>query len=162
MIIGFARAVIAIIFNSFSFVGSLANQTNSPSVTTADAALPLNAEQTDTNTFHDLVTNNSRMTIPVALNGKLVMIQGTVNCASSGSLGRGVRATIRKNAAEAYDGMGMNADGSAITGSDGISVSTQPITVATNDFFEMYVQTTETTCTANSNYCSLKIWQVGS
>ena len=70
-----------------SFVGARAYDTTGTTVNNATwTAIPLALETYDTNTFHDNVTNNSRMTIPAGKGGYYqVNAQGLWNTNTTGS-----------------------------------------------------------------------------
>lgn len=71
-----------------AFVGARATNTAGTSIPNdADTVVPFATEDFDSNAFHDLVTNNSRLTVPSGKAGKyLVVLQ--VATASGGGSGR--------------------------------------------------------------------------
>ncbi len=67
-------------------VGVRATRTGSWStVANVDAVVNFDAEETDTHGFHDLVTNNSRLTVPAGLGGFYIVTAGIPLQAGSGS-----------------------------------------------------------------------------
>src|SRR5436190_1272229 len=136
-------AVPPLTFTAFTFHGALLNKNATQSLSAnTDTAISWPTELRDTDTIHDTVTNNSRLTIPSALNGKLVIVSASSRVDNVSNLGEGVKATIRKNGSESYDGFGEYATQGIFSTNEYFYVSTQPIIVATNDYFELFVQDT--------------------
>ena len=62
-----------------TFVGASAYRTSSQTISNAtETALTFNDENYDTNSFHDNVTNNTRMTVPAGKAGKYLITAQTV------------------------------------------------------------------------------------
>lgn len=84
---------------SSTFVGVRAyHDANQAMTSGAEVALAFNQESYDTDAFHDLVTNNGRLTIPSGLGGKY---HGTVQLRLSDSPGAGSYVAVYKNAGAA-------------------------------------------------------------
>lgn len=118
----------------------------------------------DSNSFHDNVTNNSRITIPPALNNKYVQLRASVVVGSM-SGGSAAAIAIRKNGSLlTYDGMGGNANGKPSLSSFaqiGTQVCTQVIQVVTGDYFEVLYYNADNSVDLDSTKCNFGLICVG-
>jgi len=94
------------------------------------------AEEYDTNNFHDLVNNNTRLTIPAGINK--VIIRASIAFTSEANTGiRGLRLT--KNGVAGGNGLNESTALPLTTATENLALNAQSavINVAANDFFEM-------------------------
>lgn len=109
--------------------------------TTGDVAVAWDAETYDYGTWHDTVTNNSRLTVPSGVSRVRVMGQVTLANVTASNI---ITATIRKNGSAAYDGVGQ-----VNTANGGTTVVTQVETaileVSAGDYFELYIKASSDT-----------------
>jgi len=110
------------------FNGVLAKQTSGVSVTTSLAALAFQAEEFDTNTFHDISTNNSRLTVPTGKGGKY-QINGSIHFASN----LVTMIQIRKNGATAL----AQGSGTGISASNAGASVAIVVDLAAGDYVEL-------------------------
>jgi len=115
-----------------SFVGARAYDTTGTSVSNATwTAIPLALETYDTSTFHDNVTNNSRMTVPADKAGYYqINAQGLWNTNTTGSR----QIAIYKNGSVAIYGV---LPASAASG-DIVSSVIFTLNLAVSDYVQMY------------------------
>ena len=128
-----------------TFAGCLLYKTSEQSNISAnsDVVVTWEAEVYDTDSFHDTSSNTSRITIPAAFNGMKARFAAHVTMASV-SDGQHYELRVFKNGAANTDG--ATHLGKHKAGADAdliISGITDPITVATNDYFECIVSTPE-------------------
>ncbi len=116
-----------------SGIGARVVRSTSLSLTdNTDTAITLSDSETfDTDGFHDLVTNSSRMTIPAGLAGKY-LVTGSVQFAASATGNRGV--TIRKNGTTTGEGMRW-ASGATNTM---LGTATAIVDLAATDYVEVW------------------------
>lgn len=122
-------------------------------------ALPLNTESYDTNTIHDTVTNNTRLTVPsgitkVRLNGCLRFGAGTV------TIGSDIGLFLYKNgAATAYPGMVSSHGYTSAVSNPGLTLTSPILTVTGGDYFELmgYCGDTSVTVKALETWCAMEI-----
>jgi len=131
--------------NGHTFAGCLLYKTSEQTNISAnsDVVVTWEAEVYDTNSFHDTSSNTSRITIPAAFNGMKARFAAHVTMASV-SDGQHYELRVFKNGAANTDG--ATHLGKHKAGADAdliISGITDPITVATNDYFECIVSTPE-------------------
>ena len=110
----------------------------------SDVSVAFDAEIYDTDSFHDNSTNNSRFTIPSKFNGFKAILRGHVTFEDVSDGGQ-YELRFFKNGAANQDGaqlMQAHRAGSA-TGNKAVSGASMPITLATNDYFELVVSTNE-------------------
>lgn len=113
------------------FVGAKANHSTTQSLNnTTFTTLSFDSETFDTNTFHDLVTNNSRFTIPSAKGGKF-LLRASVEFAANGTGARHV--VIRKNGTNAAYVSSGNAGGSDAT----VVVCSAVLSAVATDYFDV-------------------------
>lgn len=143
MIIGYSRSFVTYTPLSATAAALVKNTSDSASSNFNNTQLTWAAEQFDTDTFHDTSSNTSRITIPSSMNGRYGIVFATVRLtgwtqgASSGLY------TITKNGSADYLGVGAFGQIAAL-GDAYFSFRTQPILLATNDYFEVLVQTDDT------------------
>jgi hypothetical protein len=111
------------------------------------------SEVYDDNSWHDNVTNNTRLTVPSGVSR--VRVGGAVRVAN-GTAGVQIQLTIQKNASANFDGnMGMTATTFGATSL--MSIASGPISVSAGDYFELLLaySTTDTSIditAARSNF----------
>ncbi len=130
----------AVSAGSLAFAGVWATKTSSyPSLThNMDATLAFDAADVyDTDSFHDPASNNSRITIPLAFNGKKARFWGIVGFPSDTNGDR--RVCLSKNGSLL---MCVRQDAGDAVGDRQFIVPFPPIAVATNDYFELHAQHT--------------------
>lgn len=103
---------------------------------TTAAAIAWDAEEEDTDAFHDNVTNNSRLTVPSGVTRVRVGVYvQTANTTANNTLSL----RIRKNGSTSFmGGGGANAESSFT--SDRVQAFTWPIAVTAGDYFEAFLQ----------------------
>lgn len=107
----------------------------------AFAALSFNSEVADTSAFHDTVTNNSRLSVPVG-GPTLVRICANVKTQDAAAAAQTL-VSINKNGASAR---GLPASDNETTSSDHLNVFSAPIAVTPGtDYFEVIVFVTNNT-----------------
>jgi hypothetical protein len=105
--------------------------------------MSFDTESFDTNAFHDLVTNKSRLTIPSGYGGKYLF---TLTGITMGTVPGYVFLRIRKNGTVLSDAIG-NIVG-IVTGNNNGQANGGAITTATaGDYFEAEIQSDQTTGT---------------
>jgi hypothetical protein len=150
------------VFSAFSLQGAIGTKDASQTLGAGDTALTWPTESRDTDAIHDTGSNTSRMTIPASLNGKLVIISAQVRQDHTSSPGSGGKLTIRKNGSESYDGFGQWDTQGMFSNVLFHYVSTHPIRVATGDYFEAFLHSTEGALSAapTTGIPRLEIWVV--
>ncbi len=109
----------------------------------AGAFIGFGAEAYDTDGFHDLSLNTTRLTVPSGLGIRKVKVAATIRV-SSISAGSDNVVSIAKNGSYAwYGNPGLTHENSAATTTT-ISVASGPIAVADGDYFECFFQTSDT------------------
>lgn len=109
----------------------------------AGYAVPFTAEAFDTDGFHDVVTNNTRLTIPAGLGIRRVKLHASVRF-SSISAGSDNYIAIRKNGSDVYYGSGsLDAENSGMT-SQILNAATTVVSVVDGDYFDLFVRTSDT------------------
>lgn len=109
----------------------------------AGAFLAFGAEAYDTDGFHDVSLNATRLTVPPGLGIRKVKVAATVRV-SSIAAGSDNVVSIAKNGSYAYYGNpGLTHENSASTATT-ISVASGPIAVSDGDYFECFFQTSDT------------------
>lgn len=122
----------------------------------AGTAIAFAAENYDTDSFHDNVTNNSRLTIPSGLGIKKVKVSATVRV-SSIAAGSDNFLAIRKNGVETYIGSpALHHENSAAT-STTISISSGAIPVVAGDYFDCWFSTSDTSTGLEADRTSFTI-----
>lgn len=111
----------------YALVHKSANQSISASTNTA---LAFGSEVADTNSFHDTVTNNSRLTVPSGVT--LVRVSGQARGEAAGQF----FVFFTKNGATAR---GLPAKDTDTAGNDHVNIISAPIVVTTGDYFELNV-----------------------
>ncbi len=118
---------------------------------TADVVSPsypytvaLDAETADTDLIHDLVTNNSRLTVPsgatkVRLRGRVTWKPAAIDADAGTAL------TIYKNGSASYTGIGLATAGKAFYGNPTIECTTVVLNVVGGDYFELVADTSDAT-----------------
>ena len=109
----------------------------------AGYAVPFNSETFDTDGFHDLVTNNTRLTIPAGLGIRRVKLHASARF-SSIAAGSDNYIAIRKNGSDVYYGSGsLDAENSGMT-SQVLNAATTVVSVTDGDYFDLFVRTSDT------------------
>ncbi len=143
----------------FSLIMAHVNRGSDQSVAT-ELAIDWNTEITDTDTIHDNSTNPSRLTIPAALNGRLVVVWATIDSKIGALGGAGWRFTITKNGSASFDGAGCLTFGSLFT-TEGLGhVQSQPTIVSTGDFFELTTHTATGGSSIESDTSAFGLWVI--
>jgi hypothetical protein len=131
---GIKTAQIGALEGASSFIGARATRTTTQAITGATATnVAFDAEDFDTNGFHDTAVNNTRITIPagvdfVNIQGALAAITGVENDFS---------AHITKNGSTTYPGIVGSGVRSLNGTRKGLSLSTGPLAVVAGDYFEL-------------------------
>ncbi|MEP9389668.1 hypothetical protein [Mesorhizobium sp. KR9-304] len=115
-----------------SFAGALVKHSATQSISSSlhPVTLAWDGEEYDTDAFHDTVTNNSRLTIPAAFNGRHVRL--SVGIVLPGASTSAVAVIIQKNGADVH---GLPLKLQAVSGTEQFSCVSAPIQVATGDYF---------------------------
>lgn len=92
---------------------------------------------------HSATLNNTKFNIPLGLNGKYVVVGANV-LLNNAAAGTGASLVIRKNNSLVYTGLGGSSPGLSARTSITMSCQTQAIQVATNDFFEALIFSSDT------------------
>jgi hypothetical protein len=123
---------------------------------TASAAVAWDAEDYDTDGFHDNAINNTRLTVPAGV-GKVRLAARIRNASMTADTW--ISASISKNGSVAYTGSaGMTTQGGLTVPT--VSVSTPVISVASNDYFEVLFQTesdTSITVSADTSWFAIEV-----
>lgn len=119
--------------------------------------LAWNAEVYDTDGFHDNVTNNSRLTVPAAYDGRYAVIKVSVRLSLVGASSTGSLQVLKNGAAFTHGG--VNSVFSSGSGTVWVEVESQPILLATGDYFEIqgFCNDTSVTRDANGSFFSIEI-----
>jgi hypothetical protein len=128
-------------FNGFE--GVRAKQNSGGSVGTSPAAIPFQAEDFDTDAFHDNVTNNTRLTVPAGKGGKYLII-GLINSGTASSAA--LSAYILLNGTTAIG----TANGGGHSGLHGVCVSTV-YTLVAGDYIELFGAVSSSTFTTSGD-----------
>jgi hypothetical protein len=111
---------------------ALVTKTGTQSIgATTYTSLTFNSEIVDTDGFHDNVTNNTRLTVPAALDGKVVRLCAN---AAGGSVIDQLALRIVKNGVVTR---GLPLRDSETSGVEFVNLASAPIIVATGDYFEV-------------------------
>jgi hypothetical protein len=118
-------------------------------------------EDYDTDSIHDTVTNNTRLTIPSVLNNKFVIVHGQIRTQNNtGAFAHGLG--IRKSGSSyTYDGFGGASWEVANLSEAHIQCCTHPIQVATNDYFELMYANQDTTVDIHAGTSAFGLYCVG-
>lgn len=122
----------------------------------SETAVAWNQEVYDTDSIHDNVTNNSRLTVPSGWN--YAIVTGTLRVQSNDD--EQIIATIWKNGSASFDGAAQLA---ARSGGNGfaVCVKTGPVPVTAGDYFEITLDTAADTSidiiAARSNFSMYKV-----
>jgi hypothetical protein len=127
-------------FNAFE--GVRAKQNAGTSVTVTYGAIPFQAEDFDTNTFHDNVTNNTRLTVPAGKGGKYLI---TGHIASSTASTSALSAYIARNGTSK-----ALANGGGHSGTNGVCISTV-LTLVPGDYVELFAAVSSSTMTTTGD-----------
>lgn len=113
------------------------------------AALAFAAEVYDSDAFHDNVTANTRLTVPVAYNGRYAVVRGTMRL-SQVTGGSTSHLQIKKGGVAFLSGAVQNQQNAAeIT--QYIDLETPPFVVSTGDLFELSAACSDTSTTVHVN-----------
>lgn len=126
---------------------------------TGSVAIAWDAEEYDDNTFHDNSTQNTRITIPSGVTRARFYCGVTLANVSNTTAND---LTIMKNGASVLGGTGIELIPAGTATGRLISISTPPISVATNDYFECVLfQQTDTSIdvTAAASYFGAEVVQ---
>ena len=106
---------------------------------TTATAIPWDTDVYDSDGFHSLVTNNTRITIPAGQHFIKARLTASLGFLSIGS-NMTVIVQIRKNGSLEYNGVGAINTNTGIASTAQVSCSTPVIPIADNDYFEVFVQ----------------------
>jgi hypothetical protein len=109
------------------------------------SAIAWNSEIYDTDSIHDNVTNNTRLTVPSSLHRKWGVIEASV-CGNNLTASSNASLCIQRNGSRTYDGFGGNSTKCGIT-TFGLVATTQPIELQSGDYFEAAFFTEDTSIT---------------
>jgi hypothetical protein len=115
-------------------------------------AIAWNTEDIDTNTIHDTVTNNSRFTVPSALNGKTAIFSASVTLSGSTFTSNSdISLNISKGGSQVYDGFGGQSRKCASSyGHTCLQAFSQPVLLATGDYYEAELYSADASVTVSS------------
>lgn len=131
---GIKTSAVGAITGEAAFIGARATRTATFAVTGAtETNVPFDSEAFDTNGFHDIATNNTRLTIPAGVD--FVEIIGALS--SITGLENDYSAWITKNGTTAYPGVVGSGVRSLNGTRKGLSLSTGPLAVTEGDYFEL-------------------------
>lgn len=119
--------------------------------------LAWDAEVRDTDAFHDTVTNNTRLTVPAAYNGRYAILKGCMRLSLVASGSTAALEILKGGAAFAQGGVNVVQGGTATTA--WVEVESQPVQVSTGDYFELlaYCSDTSVTREATGSFFSIEI-----
>ena len=104
--------------SAWSYKGVKVHKTATQSVSNgpSDVAVTFDAEDWDTDGFHDNASNNSRLTVPAGLSGKIFRVWGNIGLTGWTGSGSIVRARIIKNGSTVLAECGAGEQGGVDTG----------------------------------------------
>lgn len=156
---GTAATVAARLTAAESFVGARATNTAGTSIPNdVDTVVPFATEDFDSDAFHDLVTNNSRLTVPTGKAGKYLAV-GQVALASAAGVNRHLY--LRKNGTTIF---AFHRSAWSVTATWWGNVS-GVIDLATTDYVELLVNQNSGAAVAlqtTAGYNSLALTRLGS
>jgi hypothetical protein len=119
----------------------------------AGAVIAWDAEVYDSDTFHDNVTANSRITIPVSYNGRYGIFTATVSMSAVGSTTT-ANVVLAKNSGFAYIGFAgttrlVGGHGTSATAA-WVQIRSGPVLLATADIFEARLFSSDSSITVES------------
>ena len=117
---------------------------------TATGLLPFSTEENDSFSVIDLTTSYTKMTIPSSLNGSKAIFRwtGTIQDIYDGY----ITITLRKNGVDITTIAKLTSIGNYATVAISNQFSTFPISIATNDYFELYATVTDGKIVAGSTF----------
>lgn len=118
------------------------------------------ADVYDTDAIHDPSSNNTKLIIPPALDGKYVRVGAQVLLAAA-TAGQVCSVAIRKGGSLTYDGIGANSGQIAQLAEAWVQAQTQVIQVSTGDEFELLLYSSDTSVTVESDVTSFGLRVVG-
>jgi hypothetical protein len=148
----------------FTFIGAVAILSGDQAIAdSTDTAITWNGvDVIDTDAIHDPSSANTRMTIPAGLDGTLVIVWACFRAGWGSNAGSGVQISIRKNGSASFDGAAsVLHQGLTFSTFVDSTIQTQPIMVATGDYFEVFADTTESSQSIESDYSSMGLWVIG-
>lgn len=118
-----------------------------------------NSEVYDTDTFHNTGANTSRITIPSAANGRYGILKANVRLSSVAATNNLALAILRTGAVFLENGHQLGRSGATGLGYAYVEVESQPVLLATGDYFEIvcFCSDTSTTLDANASTFSIEI-----
>jgi hypothetical protein len=132
---------------------ALVQKSAAQALSTTESALTWNTEIADTDSWHDNVINNSRLTVPVGVT--LVRVSGSVQLSSGAEF---LSLRLRKN------GLGFNGSpqkDNASTANNAVQqIMSGPLEVVGGDYFELWGQTSGATNAASSLHTWFQIEEV--
>ncbi len=148
---------------AFSFIGAMAKLSADAAGTFNGVAIAFDAEDRDTDTIHTTGGSNTRLTIPAALDGKLVIVHANVWISYTSLAGVEYKLTIHKNGSAAFDGAGESSFETIYGTQTPGTVQTQPIFVSAGDYFEVFHHVTSGSNAGalESDHTSFGIWVLG-
>lgn len=161
MIIGFSRAPSYTQLSSDHAV--LADNTANGATANYDNTMLAfsGANVFDTDNFHNTVTNNSRLTIPSAVNGRYVVVYASIYQEDMVGGASSYAFAIAKNGSVDFVGTGAACQATAEATYAFCSIHTQPIQVSTGDFFEVQCRVSDTTTTPEATFTGFGLLVVG-
>ena len=119
------------------------------------------SEVYDTDAFHSTSSNQSRITIPSAANGRYGILKANIRL-SSVSANQNVNVGINKGGTPFYIGFGQQNAQSGSSSYGWVEAETQPVLLTTGDYFEaaMFCNDSSTTVDANASSFSLEVLPV--
>lgn len=119
-----------------AFSGARAKKTTTQVIGSTATAVTWDAEDFDTDNYHDNSTNNSRITIPAGVS----YVELTAAVASTAGSENDYSLWIVKNGSTTYPGIVAEGVRSLNGARKGLVISSGPIAVTAGDYFEVYMQ----------------------
>lgn len=119
-----------------AFSGARAKKTTTQVIGSTATALTWDAEDFDTNSYHDNSTNNSRITIPSGVS----YVELTAAVASTSGSENDYSIWIVKNGSTTYPGIVAEGVRSLNDARKGLVITSGPLAVTAGDYFEVYMQ----------------------
>jgi hypothetical protein len=125
---------------AFSFIGALVTNAGNVDLFTnnIEVAGTWNTETRDTNAFHDTGSNTNRITIPSAINGRLVIIHATAYVSHASAGGTSMLLYFKKNGSASFDGASAFIQTAGYNTQKMATLQTAPLIAATGDIYELF------------------------